>query len=347
MQEAPSRTWREVADQHHAALLNDLATALDAQLGESVSQAVAVERRQGDERTEAARAQVREETLERTRRSVTDGLNQTLRRLRQSPSRGGVLKLLAETSAPWAASAAVVLIEDGAARPVASRNLRHDLPLSPIRLDEDAAALNSVIESTDPVTALASASELSAGLSEAFGPDCKCQLLPVTTRGAVTAILLASGDDVLTGALELLTEAAGMRLETLEAPAAPALKPLEQPGLVQIATKPAGAAPSSAAPAWNDLSPAEQKEHLAAQRIARVRVAEMRLYHADELRQGVFSGDIYGALRPQIDQARKDFLQNCLSKSSSMVDYLHVELLRSLAHDDERLLGSDYPGPMV
>jgi hypothetical protein len=30
-----------------------------------------------------------------------------------------------------------------------------------------------------------------------------------------------------------------------------------------------------------------------------------------------------------------------------MVDYLHLEILRSLAHDDDRLLGPEYPGPMV
>jgi hypothetical protein len=30
-----------------------------------------------------------------------------------------------------------------------------------------------------------------------------------------------------------------------------------------------------------------------------------------------------------------------------MVDYLHLEIVRSLAHDDERLLGAGYPGPMA
>jgi hypothetical protein len=30
-----------------------------------------------------------------------------------------------------------------------------------------------------------------------------------------------------------------------------------------------------------------------------------------------------------------------------MVDYIHVELLRTLANDDAELLGEDYPGPMA
>jgi hypothetical protein len=30
-----------------------------------------------------------------------------------------------------------------------------------------------------------------------------------------------------------------------------------------------------------------------------------------------------------------------------MVDYLHLELVRTLANDDAEALGKDYPGPMV
>jgi hypothetical protein len=117
--------------------------------------------------------------------------------------------------------------------------------------------------------------------------------------------------------------------------------------LVQIAT-PALPAASSAEPrAWKDLSAEDQKLHLQAQRVARVKVAEMRLYHGEALRNGAASGAIYDALRTEIDSARAAFLQAYLSKSPTMVDYLHLEVLRSLAHDDDRLLGEDYPGPMV
>ena len=51
--------------------------------------------------------------------------------------------------------------------------------------------------------------------------------------------------------------------------------------------------------------------------------------------------------RDKIDGAREEFLNNHLAKSATMVDYLHLEIVRSLAHDDERLLGADYPGPMA
>lgn len=345
--------WRAIADQHHAALLADLTVAVDAQLSEAVTSAVTEERRLGDERTEAARLQTREETSERTRRTVSDSLNQTLRRLRQVPSQAGALKLLAEATAPWATSAAVLVVEEGEARLLASRNLHSENLPETISLD-DAAALNAVVETTDPITALASPNEVSQALSSAFGPESRCHLFPVSVRGTVTGIFIASGD-LVTGALELLTEAAGMRLEALAPATPPALKPLEAPGLIQISAPPAAKpAPSDAEKSsaaiplkWQDLSAADQKLHLNAQRVARVRVAEFRLYHSDALRQGVFAGNIYGSLREQIDGARADFQKNCMAKSSNMVDYLHLEILRSLAHDDERLLGSDYPGPLA
>ena len=131
--------------------------------------------------------------------------------------------------------------------------------------------------------------------------------------------------------------------EPVAAPA-PALVQIQQPP----ATPPAAAPPAvPQATSWADLSADDQKLHLHAQRVARVRVAELRLYSAEELRKGVFEGDIYGALHTGIDAARAEFLQSFLSKSPTMVDYLHLEIVRSLAHDDARLLGKQYPGPMV
>jgi hypothetical protein len=110
----------------------------------------------------------------------------------------------------------------------------------------------------------------------------------------------------------------------------------------------AAPAPETSGPrGWEDLSVEERKLHLQAQRTARVRVAEMRLYHENELRHGAAASDIYSALKTEIDAARDQFLQTYLAKSATMVDYLHLEILRSLAHDDDRLLGHNYPGPMV
>lgn len=65
------------------------------------------------------------------------------------------------------------------------------------------------------------------------------------------------------------------------------------------------------------------------------------------MRKGVQERDIYQALRRSIDAARGEFRQNYMMQAPGMVDYLHLEIVRSLAHDDEKLLGAEYPGPMA
>ena len=99
--------------------------------------------------------------------------------------------------------------------------------------------------------------------------------------------------------------------------------------------------------AWESLPPDEQRIHLRAQRFARVQVAELRLYEADGVQAGRTSRDLYEALRDRIDAARESFRGRFFSSCSSMIDYLHLELLRTLANDDQNLLGPDYPGPLV
>ena len=53
------------------------------------------------------------------------------------------------------------------------------------------------------------------------------------------------------------------------------------------------------------------------------------------------------ALRKSIDAAREAFRPSFFAPCSSMVDYLHLELVHTLANDDPDLLGDNYPGPMV
>ncbi len=86
---------------------------------------------------------------------------------------------------------------------------------------------------------------------------------------------------------------------------------------------------------------------LRARRFARVKVAEMQLYAADRVTAGRAARHLYGALRPEIDEARAGFTGEFLTSSHRMPDYLHEELVRVLAQDDETLLGPDYPGPLA
>lgn len=86
--------------------------------------------------------------------------------------------------------------------------------------------------------------------------------------------------------------------------------------------------------------------HLRAQRFARVKVAEMRLYQDRAVARGRTVRNLYAELRNEIDSARQQFQREFFSVCPSMVDYLHPELVRTLANDDLALLGEDYPGPL-
>lgn len=118
----------------------------------------------------------------------------------------------------------------------------------------------------------------------------------------------------------------------------------------------AGAAAEQAAQApppetepWPENAPPaeEQRLHLEAQRFARVKVAEMRLYQAEAVVRGRQQGNLYDELRASIDTARETFRQDYVSACPSMRDYLHGELVRTLAQDDAARLGLLYPGPLV
>jgi hypothetical protein len=317
MHEGGALTWREVVDKYHSGLVDELSARLDSDLRDAVSQAVA-----------------------EARRSQVESLNQVLRRLRTAGEEH-VLKLLAEECAPFAARLVVLVFETNQARLAAGSGMETtEIENGGLAFDTSSApAIVAAVESRDPVVALSTDAEISPVLAKALrsAPGEKAYLFPIVARHSVMAMLAASGVQV-SAPVELLCEAAGMRLETF------------QPVVSQLLSQRAGeqAVPNRETPlAWDDLNAEDRKLHLQAQRMARLRVAEMRLYHENEVRSGAATGDIYGALQNEIDAARDQFLQAFLSKSSTMVDYLHLELLRSLAHDDDRLLGHHYPGPMV
>ena len=95
-------------------------------------------------------------------------------------------------------------------------------------------------------------------------------------------------------------------------------------------------------------APASNEEtHLRAQRFARVRVAEIQLYHAAAMKNGRAARDVYAALKAQMDAAREAYRENFLTQMNGTADYLHTEFVRTLANDDAALLGPAYPGPLV
>jgi hypothetical protein len=214
---------------------------------------------------------------------------------------------------------------------------------------EAAPALRAAIESREPVIAAVAESEVGetvAGLAESAGDD-RVAVFPVTSHYGVPAVVCAWGA-VEAAAVELLAQATAEEWERVARIAAAAAAEAAAAEAAEAAA--AAAAPVSAAPpegGWDTLSAAEKQTHLRAQRFARVRVAQWRLRDGAAVRAARARGDLYGGMAAQIDEARDDFRREFFAQCPSMIDYLHLEMVHTLANDDAQLLGNHYPGPLL
>ena len=270
-----------------------------------------------------------EGACDHARREQAEQLNQAVRRLRIAPEPGELCATLADAAARLASGTILFRVAEGTAT-----SDRIEVPLG------DAPALAAAAESQDPLIAAATPGEVSAPLVELLGhtPDMRVSILPVVAGEKVAALVYCWGT-VQVAALELLAQVASAVWSAI---------PVPPPQLVSIAMA-ADPPPVQAKPAaaWQELPPAEQQIHLRAQRFARVQAAEMRLYHAEVVQVARGRRNLYEALRQPIDDARQAFRTRFFAGCPSMVDYLHLELTRTLANDDPDLLGSTYPGPLV
>ena len=280
------------------------------------------------------------ESRGRARRELADQLNQAARRILQAPDLDELGATLLDTASAFASGAAWFHVTGEAARGERIRGVPEEaaeafraleVPLS------SAAALAGAVESRDPVIAATAPREVSEELAKLLGhpPDGRVSIFPVVVRDRVPALLYAWGS-VQGSAVELLTQVAAAAWIATPEPPAPA------PELVTI--EPAPPRPASA---WDRLPPGEQRIHLRAQRFARVQAAGMRLFQADAVRAGRAGRNLYDTLRKSIDAGREAYRTLFFAPCSSMVDYLHLELVQTLTNDDPDLLGDNYPGPMV
>jgi hypothetical protein len=278
------------------------------------------------------------EAREQTRREFAEQLNQSVRRLRLADDPEEVCATLADSAACFASGALLFRIVNGAAR-----NPRLDVPLA------DAPALRAAADGNDPVVALATPAEVSPPLVDMLGHDAtaRAHIFPVPAHHGIGALVYTWG--IVQGpAIELLAQVAGAVWAAMPEP-----KPEPEPVVQLVTIVPAPPASDPAPPAtpkpvstWNELPLGEQQIHLRAQRFARVHIAEIRLQHADEVKSGRARRNIYEALREPIDSAREVFRAQFF-QCPSMVDYLDLELTRTLANEDPELLGHSYPGPLI
>ena len=316
MSRSPDST---IVSQELQSLIADLA----GRIGEEVARVVSA-------RVERERGELRREIVER--------FHQAARRFRQCETEEGLYPLLLDACSPFCERVMVVAVSGQELRLVGARGVagldERTMPLAA------APAIRAVVETAETVVALAAPGELSEAIASRLGQGGKAYLFPVLRHGRVAAVVCASGEEVDGAALELIASLAGVALEARKG----AGGPKELVAIAGVAEAPAAKPPR---PAWAELPREEQQIHLRAQRFARVRVAEMRLHKGEAVRAGREARDLYGSLKTEIDAAREAFRLQYIAACPSMVDYLHLELIHSLAHDDEALLGPDYPGPLV
>lgn len=253
-------------------------------------------------------------------RSVTERLNQTQRRLRQSENIEEWTAAVEEAAGCFCGGAAIY---DTAKPEIA-----------------DAPAVSTVMETEDTVVTLRARRELPQPVIDRFGeaPSSRCYLFPVFNGNRVAAVLYTQpGEQGLDrNGLELLAALAGAAIPRKAAQ-----------NLIMPAAQPVAVNRASILLDWSSLSADEQEMHLRAQRFARVRVAEMRLYDAEAVKRGRQDRNLYASLRQKIDAGRSEFRREFVEKCPSMTDYLHRELVRTLANDDESAMGQEYPGALA
>jgi len=291
------------------------------------------------------------EARQQAGREVADQLNQAARLLRKSSNLEDLCATLVESTAAFCPAAAFFAlrgemlagkrirgIPEGAATDFAT----FELPLS------SAPALASAAASRDPVVTATAAPEVSEELAGLLGhdPEGRASIYPVLARERVVGLLYVWGA-VQGPAIELLAQVASSEWVALaEAAALPA-----EPASALVTIAPVAAEPQPVgrkeADSWDRLTPEDQRIHLRAQRFARVQVSEMRLFEPDAVQRGRTNRDLYYALGAQIDAARETYRASFFAPCPSMLDYLHLELVRTLANDNPELLGRGYPGPMV
>ena len=274
--------------------------------------------------------------VESRSRNLTEQLNQAARRLRQASESEEWVSALLEGAAGFCGCAALFRVAGGKLQLEAGIGLsagEGEISLA------DAPAFENAVQSREPVAAMASAGELSETVLAMApeSPDGKVSLVPIVSQGRAVAVLFAQGGTrpLDWNALELLTNIAAAVLDAEASPPS---------DLVTI--EEAASIPERVGAAWAELSKEDQDRHLRAQRFARVQVAELRLYKSQPVKEGRAESDLYGKLRGEIDAGRTVFEREYMKDCPSMVDYYHLELVRTLANDEEALLGPEYPGPL-
>jgi hypothetical protein len=250
------------------------------------------------------------EAASEARRASVEEIHRAVRRFERCESRPQWAAALLDSVPGFCARAALWTVSADILLPLRAFGLAEDAFAAMEIPLGCAPALATAIRLRETVVALATPAEFSVSLAVLFD-SVSCAVLPVVARGRTIAVLAAAGEQMDVNGLETMASLAGAAFERL-AHTGPPL-PDEEPAL-----------------------------HLRAQQFARVRVAEMRLHNSEAVLRGRRDKRLYTELREEIDAARADYA----GEFPALPDYLHLELVRTLANENHASLGEDYPGPL-
>ena len=330
---------------------------------------------------EQVREEVRVETAERSRdaarRELGLQLSQALRVFRRANDGVEWKEAFLDAIQPYCALTALFLVTPDRFSMEGVRGMSGELETGFDLEFDEAAAFYNALESKDVVVAARSDAEVSPYVMS-LRPDAtdgKCYLFPVLVQDSVAALLYIepNAEPLEAGAVETLVTAAGLTLMGIRAAKsvhasslvniasamnpeggnsgpfdrfAPAPVPIGNFAVNGEGTAAVGVLPERSFN-WDDLSQEQRESHMRAQRFARVQVAEMRLYKDDAVKAGRRDSNLYLRLKSEIDEARERYLAQFLDGQTHMRDYLHGELVETLAIDNPQLMGPDYPGSLV
>ena len=104
----------------------------------------------------------------------------------------------------------------------------------------------------------------------------------------------------------------------------------------------AAAAPAPAADPYANLSPEDADVHRKAHRFARLLVDEIKLYNQVKVSEGRKHKDLYDRLKEDIEKSRATYQKRYGNTAAGGADYFSQELVRSLAEDDNSIMGANF-----
>ena len=130
----------------------------------------------------------------------------------------------------------------------------------------------------------------------------------------------------------------------LSAEAASSAPPIET-SLPSVEEAPVVSAAAAAAPAAVEtaaMSPEDADVHRKAQRFAKLLVDEIKLYNHAKVMEGRKNKDLYDRLKEDIDKSRGTYKKRYGNTAAASGDYFINEVIRSLAEDDQSIMGENF-----